>query len=283
MEDVDDIAVLLPVHAGVAAEHLAAALSSISAQTLLPREVIVVEDGPLSADQLRVLDRFAQSQPGVRRVKLATNGGAGVANQAGLLAATTTWIAKADSDDILMPRRLELQAAALRESGADLCGSAMWEFDSDPDHPTRVRGNPTTHDDIARRMRFNNPINHPTVVYRRSLALEAGGYPTMRFMQDYDLFARMLAHGATMSNLEEPLVCFRAGDAMRERRAARGFLSLEVDLQRRLRSYGLIGPLAMTRNLLIRGTFRLLPQRVIKVAYERFLSRPVIDENKVSR
>lgn len=274
-DDHDDLSVLLPVYAGVDAGHLAVALESIAGQTLPAHEIVLVEDGPLTPEQHEVLDRFGAGHPELVRVALPVNGGAGVANQAGLAAATGAWIAKADADDVLVPERFERQVAALRASGADLCGSAMWEFDEDPDVPVRLRTNPLDHDAIARRMRFNNPINHPTVVYRRALALEVGGYPTMRFMQDYDLFARLLAGGARMMNLEEPLVRFRAGDTMRQRRSARGYLRLELDLQRQLRSYGLIGPVTMARNLAVRWTFRLLPQRLIRTTYSRFLSTPV--------
>ena len=146
-----------------------------------------------------------------------------------------------DADDLLLPHRFETQLAALEETGADLCGAAMWEFDHDPEQPTRLRTNPASHEAIARRMRFNNPINHPTAMYRRELALRVGGYPTMRFMQDYDLMARMLAGGARMMNLPEPLVLFRAGDACCDAaRPAATWLS-SVELQRNLRSYGLVG------------------------------------------
>jgi glycosyltransferase involved in cell wall biosynthesis len=282
-DDHTDLSVLLPVYAGVAAPHLAEALASIAAQTLPAREVVIVEDGPLTSEQHEVLDAFAGGREGVVRVVLPVNGGAGVANQAGLEAATGAWIAKADADDVLVPTRFERQVEALRETGADLCGSAMWEFDDDPDRPVRLRLNPLTHDEIARRMRFNNPINHPTTVYRRGLALEVGGYPTMRFMQDYDLFARLLAGGARMTNLEEPLVRFRAGDTMRRRRSARGYLALELELQRRLRSYGVIGPVRMARNLLVRWTFRMLPQHAIRHAYARFLSSPVTPSEAANR
>jgi glycosyltransferase involved in cell wall biosynthesis len=237
--------------------------------------VVVVEDGPLTPDQHAVLDAFGAGRTDVVRVALPVNRGAGVANQAGLEAAAGAWVAKADADDVLVPHRFERQVAELRATGADLCGSAMWEFDDDPAQPVRLRVNPLTHDDIARRMRFNNPVNHPTVVYRRGLALEVGGYPTMRFMQDYDLFARLLVGGARMTNLEEPLVLFRAGDTMRKRRSARGYLRLELDLQRRLRSYGLIGRPTMARNLVVRGTFRLLPQRLVRTTYARLLSTPL--------
>jgi glycosyltransferase involved in cell wall biosynthesis len=275
MDDHEDLSVLLPVYAGVAAPHLAQALDSIAAQTLPAREVVVVEDGPLTLEQHAVLDEFADRTSGVVRVPLAVNGGAGVANQAGLEAATGAWIAKADADDVLMRHRFERQAEVLRETGADLCGAAMWEFEEDPERPVRLRRNPADHEAIARRMRFNNPINHPTVMYRRGLALEVGGYPTMRFMQDYDLFARLLAGGARMVNVDEPLVSFRSGDAMRRRRSARGYLALEWRLQRQLLSYGLVGPGRALGNLAVRGTFRLLPSRAIGHAYARLLSEPL--------
>ena len=150
----------------------------------------------------------------------------------------------------------------------------MWEFDDDPEHPTRLRTNPETHDAIARRMRFNNPINHPTSIYRRELAVAVGGYPQMRYMQDYDLFARMLAAGGRMINLPEPLVLFRAGDALLRRRSARGYLVLERELQRNLRSYGLVGRGRAALNLAVRGAFRVLPRWGLSRAYARFLSTP---------
>lgn len=274
-DDHTDLSVLLPVHAGVAAAHLEAALDSILAQTLPAPEVVVVEDGPLDPEQRAAIDRFADRHGRVVRISLPENRGAGVANQAGLQAATGAWIAKVDADDILVPTRFEQQVRALRESGADLCGTAMWEFEEDPASPVRVRTNPLDHEAIVRRMRFNNPVNHPTVIYRRGLAIEVGGYPTMRFMQDYDLFARLMMAGARMSNLAEPLVLFRSGDSMRRRRSARGYLALELELQRRLRAYGVIGPFRMVRNLAVRWVFRLLPQRAIRHAYARLLSSPV--------
>ena len=100
----------------------------------------------------------------------------------------------------------------------------------------------------------------------------------MRFMQDYDLFARLLAGGARMTNLAEPLVLFRAGDTMRRRRSARGYLALELELQRRLRSYGLIGPVPDGPQP--RGPLDVpaAPAAGHPHAYARFLSTPVAAE-----
>jgi glycosyltransferase involved in cell wall biosynthesis len=267
--------VLLPVHAGVAASHWRAALASLAAQTEPPFEVVVVEDGPLTPQLDEELARSVSAGLPVVRVQLPQNEGAGRANQAGLLAATGEWIAKADADDISVPDRLARQLDALRRTGADVCGAAMWEFDEDPQRPSRLRPAPLDHESIARRMRVNNPINHPTAVYRRAAALAAGGYPDWRFMQDYDLFARMLTHGSVMMNLEEPLVLFRAGDAMRRRRSARGFAAREWVLQRALHRYGLIGISRMVVNFVARMAFRMLPGPLLRLAYARVLGSPL--------
>ncbi|WP_205474717.1 glycosyltransferase [Nocardioides sp. SYSU D00038] len=266
------VSLVVPVHAGIAPNHWRAALESVRAQTRPADEVVVVEDGPLTDDHHAALADVGAELPLVR-VVLPRNRGAGVANQAGLEAATGEWIAKADADDVSLPQRIGTQVEAAERLGVDLLGAAMWEFDIEPEHPQRLRANPPDHVAIARRMRLNNPINHSTAFYRREVALAAGGYPRLRLMQDYDLFARMLVAGARMANLPEPLVLFRAGDGMRRRRATTGFLRREVDLQRRLLSYGVVGRAGATRNLVVRGGFRLLPQPALRLTYDRVLSR----------
>ncbi len=263
----ETISVLLPVHGGVHPQHLQAALDSIQRQTRRADEVVIVEDGPLAAKHLTILDTFEGAHPAVTRVRLTVNRGAGVANQAGLAAATGKWIAKADADDINLEHRFEAQIAAVGGRGLDVCGAAMGEFDGDPQRVLGIRRNPTSHEQISRRMRLNNPINHPTAFYRRQLALDAGGYPEMRYMQDYDLFARMLLGGAVMGNGDEVLVLFRADAAMLSRRRVPEYRALEAELQRNLRLYGIVGPLSAARNRLLRRAFRAMPAPLMRRVY----------------
>lgn len=279
------ISVLLPVHAGVDPDHLRAAIDSVVGQTRPPDEVIVVEDGPLPRASISLLVDLESSLSHVVRVRLGANQGAGVANEAGLRVATGTWIAKVDADDINLPHRFAVQLALVRDRGLDVCGAAMLEFDEDPAAPLGVRANPVSHADIARRMRINNPINHPTAFFRRELALAVGGYPTMRFMQDYDLFARMLVAGAVMGNTDEVLVCFRSDGSMFRRRRGSQFRELEWELQRNLVQYGLIGPVARARNLVMRNTFRALPLPMMSRLYAALFrgpARPALRSHETS-
>ena len=268
------ISALLPVHAGVAPPDLHACLDSLTKQTRRADEVVIVEDGPLTSAHIELLDGFALEHSDVVRVRLARNGGAGVANQAGLKVARGTWIAKVDADDINVPSRFARQFDVVSGRAVDVCGAAMGEFAESPDTLVGVRTSPLAHAEILQRMRWNNPVNHPTSFYRRDLALEVGGYPSMRFMQDYDLFARMAAAGALFLNLPDVLVLFRAEPAMYRRRRSAEIHRLEWKLQGRLRTYGLIGRPRQALNVVARTGARLLPAALMARVHRRlFLER----------
>jgi glycosyltransferase involved in cell wall biosynthesis len=263
----------MPVHAGIEPAHLARALESLADQTRSVDEVVLVEDGPLADTHRAVIEGSGETLPMVREV-LTTNQGAGVANQAGLLRCKGTWVLKADADDVSLPHRLERELAHAEATGADVVGSAMWEFQGGEADVVSVRTPPITHDDIARRMSWNNPMNHPTTLYRRETARRAGGYGDLRFMQDYDLFARMLVAGARFANVEEPLVLFRAGDAVMGRRRSPAMRRCEWQLQRNLAMYGLIGTPRRYVNFVARQGARMLPAPAMARLHRSLFSRP---------
>jgi glycosyltransferase involved in cell wall biosynthesis len=259
---------MLPVHAAIAAGDLAAALASLSRQTLVPDEIVIVADGPLTPAHDAELERYARSRPGVRTIRLPSNQGAGVATQAALAAAKSTWVAKVDADDVLVPHRLETQLRRLTSSGADVCSTAMTEFIGSPEHVVGTRTTPVAHREFVRVMRYRNPVNHPTVMFRRAAAVASGGYQHLPFLEDYDLWARMLRDGATFVGLAEPLVAFRT-DGMLSRRRQRAALRSEFLLQSRLHRYGVVSAVRMPLNLALRCGYLLLPMPVLRVAYGR--------------
>ena len=127
-------------------------------------------------------------------------------------------------------------------------------------------------EEIRRVVRFRDPFNHPTVVYRRSAVQAAGGYADMALMEDYLLFTRMVAGGAVPANLAEPLVHYRVGDGAYARRGGGQLLRSELALQRRFRELGLTTRWQYLRNVAVRGGYRLVPEGVRKVAYRRLLA-----------
>lgn len=262
---------VLPVHAAVPPQHLCEALDSLRAQTRPVDEIVVVEDGPLGHGLRAVLDGV----PDLVRVRLETNRGAGVANQAGLEAARHPWIVKVDSDDISEPHRVERLLAVARERTLDVVGASLAEFADDPTRPGRIRRMPIEHDEIRRRMLWNNPINHPTVLYRRESALAAGGYPPLRSMQDYALFISMMSAGARFGNVDEVLVRFRADPGMRGRRSGIGRHGRnELEIARLLRLSPMGRPVLGRAVLAARLLARLAPTGVVTAGSNVLLTTP---------
>jgi glycosyltransferase involved in cell wall biosynthesis len=267
------LTVLMTTYHGTTVEELERSVASITSQTRPPEEFLVVVDGPVPEPLDAALLAAAAAHPSMRVERLPRNVGSGLASARGLELATGDFLARHDSDDVSLPHRLERQMDAVQQHHLDLVGAAMLEFEGSPEHVVGVRRTPRSHEQIAARMRLNNPINNPTVVFRRQLAIDAGGYADLRYMQDYDLFARLLAAGARAENLDEPLVLFNAGDGMISRRGGWRMLPYEWEVQRRLRDTGTIGTVLLARNMVVRGAFRLIPPSLLKRVYATLFRR----------
>jgi glycosyltransferase involved in cell wall biosynthesis len=264
--------VLLPVYAGDDARQLRRSFESVTvAQTFRPAEVVVVRDGPVGAELASELDRLGgASDVPVLVVPLEDNVGLARALDAGLAASTHEIVARQDADDVSRPRRFEVQVP-LVASGLDIVGSAIEEFHDDASllagGSGLVRTPPLSAAEIDRAARFRSPFNHPSVVYRRSAVVAAGGYEDLPLMEDYWLFARMLAGGARALNVPEPLVLYRVGAGAYTRRGGAQLLRSELELQRRLHGIGFTTTLQEIRNSLLRGGYRLVPETLRRGAY----------------
>jgi GT2 family glycosyltransferase len=246
--------------------------STVHDQTRRPAQVVLVQDGPVPGRLAEEIARLREESPvPVTLVEMPDNLGLGPALDAGLRASEHEIVARMDSDDVSAPDRFEKQLP-LVEAGADIVGSGLWEFGSSIDDVVGRRTPPTDPEEIRRVVRFRDPFNHPTVVYRRSAVQAAGGYADMALMEDYLLFTRMVTGGAVPANLAEPLVHYRVGDGAYARRGGRRLLRSELALQRRFRELGLTTRWQYLRNVAVRGGYRLVPESVRKVAYRRLLA-----------
>ncbi len=261
------LSALIPVHQGVDPAHFSRALDSVFAQTRPADEVLVVEDGPLGVALQDVLTRYGSRQPSLRRTALPVNSGPGAAAALGMREARGHFVARLDADDIALPQRSETQLRHVEMTGCDVVGASMLEFEGDETHVVGLRRLPSTQEEIRRYAKTRSPINQPAAMLRRAAVLAAGNYVELGLVEDYELWARMLARGSKMANLPEPLVLFRCSPNMFARRGGIRHLRSEWELQRRLRRYGLIGPVRQATNLVVRLGFRLLPGRLLRVAY----------------
>ncbi len=268
----EPFSLLIPVYDGDRPDYLRRALrSAVDDQTVRPDQLIIVRDGPVRAELARCLEELAGACPvPVTLVLLERNSGLGPALDQGLAASTYDIVARMDADDVAMPHRFEVQVPLM--ANADIVGAGLLEFVTDTDHIVGRRVPPTDPGQIARYARLHDPFNHPTVIYRREAVLAAGGYGDLPLMEDYALFSRMLMGGARAINVAEPLVFYRVGATAFKRRGGSGLLRSELRLQREFLRSGFISPAGYTRNVLVRGSYRLVPWWLRRLAY-RLLTR----------
>lgn len=192
------VSVVVPVRDGE--RFLREALESTLAQTLDDFELIVVDDGSTDATP-GILAELAGRDPRLR-VSRQAHGGLTVALNAGCALASAPLIARMDADDVMLPERLERQAAYLAEhpevallgGGIVLVDGAGREIDREPGRERL--------DFLVR-----NELTHATVMLRADAFRELGGY-RLDQSEDYDLWLRFDERFGVVA-LREPVIRYR--------------------------------------------------------------------------
>ncbi len=186
------------------------ALDSMLVQTVPPAEIVMVKDGPLTAELESVLSEYNSQWPDLFKfVSYSENHGLGYALHKGVLSCSNEIVARMDTDDVARPDRMEKQLAAI-ESGLDMVGSDVVEFIDSPETPIASTNLPKGLDNILACSKRRNPFRHPPMTFKKTKVLEAGNYSSeYLYFEDWDLFNRMLASGCRADNLPEPLVAMR--------------------------------------------------------------------------
>ncbi|CAN7291326.1 glycosyltransferase [Rhizobium sp. LjRoot254] len=165
---------------------LAEAIESVLAQTCPASEIIVVDDG--SADETEVV---AKNYSTVTYVWQA-NQGLSSARNTGLRHARSDYILFLDADDLLFPNAIADSRACLEANPtAAFVSGGHQMIDAKGVELTRI---PTRLDrkGYAGLLAGNHIAMHATVLYRRRLLLDAGGFDeSLRACEDYDVYLRL--------------------------------------------------------------------------------------------
>ena len=192
------VTVVMPVYN--AAPTIDRSLRSIAAQTKPPDKIIIADDRSTDGWPARAAQ---DGLPGLEVVTLPENGGCGAARNFGVASATTEWLAFLDADDEWAPTFLEEVCAAIEELGADFGSSGgvrKLEYRNPPATSMRLLDAPAepidlTDDFWRRALRFM-PIHPSSVVIRRSLYEEVGGFcGEVRNGEDTPLWAELWRRG----------------------------------------------------------------------------------------
>lgn len=268
--------VLIPVYIKEKPEFLAMSLDSILIhQTVVPSEIIIVEDGPLNLELDNVLLAYQNNFPEIFKVfKLKENKGMGFAMNYGLNNCSYEWVFRMDSDDIAVSTRFEQQLNIIKKNNNyDVIGSSISEFNHKIGDLNQLRIMPENHHQIINFLKTRNPINHMTVAFRKSKAIEANGYWDKRYFEDYNLWYEMHKIGAKFYNIQTPLVHARIGNNMVARRSGYSYHKYEKELMSKFLSDKFINNLEYYSIMCIKYALRILPIPLLKFVYKNFLRK----------
>ena len=261
------LSVLMSIYSKDNPDYLKQSLSSLSNQSKVASEVVLVQDGPISQDIVDVINDY-KDKLNINIICLEKNCGLAMALNAGLPHCRHEIIARMDSDDISLPTRFEKQIAFMEATpDIDVCSAWISEYDRTMTHKVSIRKVPMDHESIIRFAKRRNPINHPAVMFRKSAVLKVGGYPNILKAQDYALWSLMLKRGYRFSNIPEVLLKMRAGHGLMQRRGL-SYLKHEILLLNYQKKIGFINSSNFIVNLLIRSTVRLSPAVLKKIMYK---------------
>ncbi len=246
-------------------------------QTVKPDEIVLVLDGPVGTELQKCVDSWKdQIGDNLKIVPLSKNIGLGMALNEGLKHCSNEWVFRMDTDDICTPDRFSKQVAFIKENpDVVLFGGQILEFNQDVSDAHVLKAVPENHNEIKAFAQNRCPFNHMTVAYKKSVITELGGYQHHLFMEDYNLWLRVIGAGYIVANLPDVILYARVGNGMHARRKGLEYIKSEkqlLDLKKQLK---LQNPAYANMLFLIRSAFRLLPANMLGKIYNTFLRKDI--------
>lgn len=270
------VSVLISTYYKEKPEWLDASLHSIyTNQTRKPDEIVLVQDGPLTSELQAVISTWkATLGDKLTIVVNEKNMGLAMSLNNGLKVAKGDIIVRMDSDDIAYPERISKQVDFMEQRpDIDVVGSWVSEFIDTPENEISTRKVPELSEGIYEFGKSRNPMNHPSVAFRRDRVMEHGGYTHFWLFEDYCLWAQLLVKGYRFYNFQESLLWFRISADMFARRGGWKYAITEQKFQFYLHGIGYISFAMMLKNCIIRFSGRIIPNSIRRFMYYRFMRR----------
>lgn len=267
--------VLMSLYIKEKTEYFDECMKSMLNQTVLPNEIVIVFDGPISKELNDCVNHYMRLYPNwIKIIKNEKNKGLGLALADGVPKCTYDLIARMDTDDIARSDRFENQLQMFVDNpDLDICGSHIIEFEGDISNVLSKRDVPLTHDEIAKYQKQRSAFNHMTVMYKKSTVLKAGNYEHCPLMEDDMLWIRMLLVGAKCANIDDYLVYARTGYAMIERRGGWEYFKKYKQGRKMILDTGYINKWDYCKTIGVQFVVALVPKKVRLFIFTKLLRK----------
>lgn len=202
------ISVVIPVYN--VERYLRECLDSVQSQTLADFEVVMVNDGSTdgSAD---IAGEYAKSDPRFRLLTIP-NGGASVARNAGIKAATGDFFVFLDADDAMHPRALEILSSVMQQyPQADMVMTDIRQT-AKPAYSISGKFKLISGTEALRDMLYQKKGTHSSMsgrLIRRSVLKYTGFFQEGKFYEDLEYCSRMFRNCGKVAVSKDILTYYR--------------------------------------------------------------------------
>lgn len=207
------ISVIIPAYN--AKEYVGRAIDSVLAQTRPADEIIVVDDGSTD-NTAEVIKSYGSKVCFIHQ----ENGGASVARNTGIEAATGQWIAFLDADDEWLSEKLQLQIEHLKRNSDLVWTHSNYFMHTAAESKQRLAFSPAKYERLLRQGDCFEDyltvypafcIRTSTAVVRKSVLRQTGLFRVGQlWAQDTDMFLRIAYTNPKIGFLPEPLAVYYA-------------------------------------------------------------------------
>ena len=271
----EKFSVLMSLYIKEKPEYFDECMKSILANTVLPDEIVIVLDGPITDELRTVLNSYVSEDPQLYTiVPLETNQGLGLALREGVQHCKNELIARMDTDDICRSDRFELQLSEFEQNpDLDICGSHIAEFDEAPDKIVAKRTVPLDDIAIKKYQKRRDGFNHVSVMFRKSSVLKAGNYQSCLLMEDTLLWANMFMNGSVGKNIDDYLVFVRIGKEMYERRGGLKYYKKYKQGRKQVYKTGFISWWDYKYTLIVQFLVAIMPNKIRGFIFKKILHK----------
>jgi glycosyltransferase involved in cell wall biosynthesis len=189
-------------------------IESVLDQNFKNYEFIIVDDGSTD-NTIEIIQSYEDS-----RIILISNAHNYIQSlNIGINKAQSKYIARMDSDDIMLMERLKLQYDFMESHPQiDICGGAAQTFDQTT--KTTKLNVSTNHIDIVLNFMFGNSIIHPSVIIKRDILkifpCKKNIYecynPQYIYAEDYKMWTDLAIKGYQFANIPEVIIKYRISE-----------------------------------------------------------------------
>jgi glycosyltransferase involved in cell wall biosynthesis len=200
-----EISVIMAIYNGE--KYLRIAINSVLQQSFSEFEFIIVDDCSTDSTQA-IINSYNEKR--IVYIRNNQNLGQTPSLNIGLNIAKGKYIARIDADDIYLRGKLKLQYAFMEEHpNIAVCGTMSECVDENGDIYSN-RSFPERPNDIYFRIFYQSPINHVSVIMRKSTIISVGSYDeNYPICADFALWSKLIKNNHKLTNLPETLTQFR--------------------------------------------------------------------------